>query len=141
MKRTLTLVSAALCLLALSVPEARGVQAAAAPDWKKVLGVWSLTVDADSFYIYLTVSLELSDGQVKGKMTEQSGMIPEVQLEAVEFDNQDLKFMVTAPSPPDGLTKTWKGAFKVSEDRLEGAFFNEELGVAVPVTGAREKKQ
>jgi len=115
-------------------------QAATAPDWQKVVGLWSLTVEADSYSIYLMLSLELGEGLVKGKMTEQSGMIPEVPLEAIEFDNENLKFVITAPSPPDGLNKVWKASFKVSGDKLEGAFFNEELGIAAPVSGTREKK-
>lgn len=115
-------------------------QAATAPDWQKVVGLWSLTVEGDGYNIYLTLSLELGEGLVKGKMTEQSGMIPEVPLEAVEFDNENLKFVITAPSPPDGLNKVWKASFKVSGDKLEGVFFNEELGIAAAATGTRENK-
>lgn len=115
-------------------------QAVTAPDWQNVVGIWSLTVEADNYNIYLTLSLELAGDQVKGKMTEQSGMVPEVPLEGIEFDNENLKFVITAPSPPDGLNKVWKASFKVSGDKLEGAFFNEELGIAAAAAGTREKK-
>lgn len=130
----------AVTLLASAALARPSGQVATATDWQKVIGIWSLTVEADSYNIYLTLSLELNEGLVKGKMTEQSGMIPEVPLEAVEFDNENLKFAITAPSPPDGLNKVWKASFKVFGDKLEGAFFNEELGIAAAATGTRENK-
>lgn len=117
-----------------------GQQKTVAPDWKKVIGVWTLSIDGGGSYIYLNMKVEDVNGKIQGKLTEQSGMIPEVTLDELEFDNENLRFIITAPSPPDGMTRTWKAVFKIDEDRLDGVMVSEELNFAAPVSGNREKK-
>lgn len=119
---------------------APAVQNAPKPDLGKVLGMWSLEIDADGQLIYLTLVMEAVEGKLAGKVSEQNGMFTDAPLSDIALDGETLKGTVTVPSPPDMATRPWAIELKVGADTAEGTIANAELMISVAVTGKRTKK-
>jgi hypothetical protein len=140
MKRTVVALILALALLAgLSV--ALPQQAAAPkPDRSKILGTWSLDINADGSTVTLNLVLEEAEGKLAGKISEATGMFTDAPLSNIEYDGQVLSYDIIVPSPPDGSAKTWRTELKVGEDTVEGGIANNDFGISATITGKRAKK-
>ncbi|HYA48704.1 MAG TPA: hypothetical protein VEG35_03310, partial [Burkholderiales bacterium] len=124
--------------LALAVTAAFGwapgpQQAAAKPDLTKILGNWSLDVDAGGEVITLNLVLEAPQGKLAGKISEPSGMFTDAPLANIEYDGENLAYDITVASPPDGAVKTWKTQLKVGADVVEGVIANADTGMSANV--------
>ncbi len=109
-------------------------------DLNRILGTWSLEVYADGQIIYLSLLLETKNGEVGGKISEQTGFFTDAPVTNVKFEGDTLTFDITVSSPPDGLVRTWQSQLNVGEDAVEGTISNAELAVSALTTGKREKK-
>jgi hypothetical protein len=107
-------------------------------DYNKVVGNWSLEVNAGSEFYYLPLVLKVTEGKLEGTLSETNGFFKDVPLTAVEFDGQLLKFEAKTPTPPDGAERTIKFELKLAADKLEGQVIITDLGMSVPVTGAKK---
>jgi hypothetical protein len=107
-------------------------------DYNKVVGNWSLEVNAGSEFYYLPLVLKVTEGKLEGTLSETNGFFKDVPLAAVEFDGQLLKFEAKTPTPPDGAERTIKFELKLAADKLEGQVIITDLGMSVPVTGAKK---
>jgi hypothetical protein len=104
----------------------------------KILGVWSLEVDAGGEYYYLTMEIKLKDGKPDGLLGEQNGMFTNVPLTEIEWDGTTLKFMAKTPTPPDGAERPLKTELKLAEGKLIGTMTIVEMGMTAPVTGTKK---
>lgn len=102
-----------------------------------ILGSWVLEVDAEGEFYDLTLVLSLKEGRLAGELSEANGWFSNVPLAEPAWDGKILKFTVVTPTPPDGADRTWSAEMKKSEDRWAGWIALPELGMSVPVTGAR----
>jgi len=102
-----------------------------------ILGSWALEVDAEGEFYDLTLVLSLKEGRLAGELSEANGWFSNVPLAEPAWDGKILKFTVVTPTPPDGADRTWSAEMKKSEDRWAGWIALPELGMSVPVTGAR----
>jgi len=107
-------------------------------DYAKVVGTWTLEVNAGQEFYYLPLVLKLSDKKLEGLLSEQNGYFKDVPLTAVEFDGQVLKFEAKTPTPPDGAERQIKFELKLAGDKLEGLVAIPDLGISAAVTGARK---
>jgi hypothetical protein len=116
---------------------AAGVQGEKAND--KILGEWAVEIIGGTEYYYVDLTFAETDGKLSGTASEKNGMFKDVLLTNVSFDGQTLAFDLTVASPPDGLEKTWNASFTVTEDKMDGSFFNDQAGSA-PASATRQKK-
>jgi len=105
----------------------------------KILGEWAVEIIGGSEYYYVTLTFAETDGELSGAASEKNGMFKDVPLTNVSFDGQALAFDLTVASPPDGLEKTWNASFTVAEDKMEGSFFNDQVGAA-QASATRQKE-
>lgn len=140
MKRTIVSLGLALTLLAAFGLARTPQQAAPKPDLAKVLGTWSLDIDAGGMVITLTLVLEAPDGKLAGKISEANGMFTDSPLANIEYDGENLAYDISVASPPDGGVKTWKTQLKVAADAAEGAIANADTGMTANVSGKRVQK-
>jgi hypothetical protein len=106
---------------------------------EKLVGEWNVEVDAGGGYYYLTMTIEKTNGGLRGTISEESGYFQNAALSDIEFDGVILKFGFTAPTPPDDYERLVKVEFKVSENRLEGHMIAEDLDLTVSATATRKK--
>lgn len=140
MKRTIVSLGLALSLLAAFGLARTAQQAAPKPDLAKVLGTWSLDIDAGGMVITLSLVLEAPEGKLAGKISETNGMFTDSPLANIEFDGENLAYDINVPSPPDGAVKTWKTQLKVAADVADGAIANADTGMSATVSGKRVQK-
>jgi hypothetical protein len=140
MKKMIGTLSLSLILLCAGSPALPQQNPGAKPDRAKILGTWTLEINANTMYIYLTLALEETSGQLSGKISEQNGMFADAPLSNIEYDGETLSYDISVPSPPDGLVKVWKTQLKVGDDTAEGAIANLELGMSAPIEAKRVKK-
>ena len=107
-------------------------------DNSKVLGTWKLEVTAEGQYYYFIMVIEETEGKLTGKGSEQNGLFTDIPLSTVAFDGETLTFEASAPTPTDGLERTWRVEFRIEGDKFEGTLSNSELGT-IAATGTREK--
>lgn len=110
------------------------------PDYGKILGDWEVEIDAEGEYYYLSMSIEKTNGELKGTISESTGFFVDVPLEEIQYDGKALNFEFTAPTPPDGMERVLSGEFEVGDDKLEGFINIPDLGMTVTATATREKK-
>ncbi len=108
------------------------------PDYDKIVGTWSLEVNAGNEYYYLTLELAVNEGKLGGKLSEQSGMFKDVPLLETAFDGQALKYSVQIPTPPDGAERLVKSEMKLLDNKLDGTITVEEMEMTAPVTGTKK---
>ena len=140
MRRTIFTLSLALALLAglgLALPQQK---AAPKPDLGKILGTWSLDIDAGGSTITLTLVLEATDGKLTGKISEPNGMFTDSPVTNIEYDGESLAYVISVPSPPDGAVKDWKTQLKVGADVADGDIANADSGMSATISGKRVKK-
>lgn len=124
----------ALGLLGLALGQAQTIM----PDYGKILGTWSLEVNAGNEYYYLILELKLADGKLGGGLSEQNGMFKDSPLLEATFDGQILKFGVKVPTPPDGAERLVKADMKLIDNKLEGTINIQDLEMTAPVTGIKK---
>jgi hypothetical protein len=107
-------------------------------DYDKILGEWDMEVDAGGEYFYLSFSIERTDSELKGSISEFSGFFSDVSLENIEFDGSTLIFEMNIPTPPDGYENLVKADFDLVEDRLEGTLSVESLGISAAATATKK---
>jgi hypothetical protein len=110
-------------------------------DFGKILGDWSVNVDADGEYYYLSLHLEKDESGLKGTISESMASFTDSPLSNIEYDGQSLSFEFTAPTPPDGFERVVKVEFEVGEEEMEGYVVLEDLGFSAPASASREKDQ
>jgi hypothetical protein len=108
------------------------------PDYGKIVGTWSLEVNAGNEYYYLTLELAVNEGKLGGKLSEQSGMFKDAPLLETAFDGQTLKYSVKIPTPPDGAERPAKFEMKLVDNKLDGAITIQDLEITAPVTGTKK---
>ncbi|MDP2915862.1 MAG: hypothetical protein Q8O91_10470 [Candidatus Aminicenantes bacterium] len=107
-------------------------------DYNKIVGNWSLEVNAGQEFYTLPLVLKVTDGKLEGTLSEQNGMFKDAPLTSIEFDGQTLKFEAKTPTPPDGAERPIKFDLKLAADKLEGLVSVADLGLSVPVTGVKK---
>jgi len=107
-------------------------------DNNKIVGNWSLEVNAGQEFYYLPLLLKVTAGKLEGTLGEQNGMFKDVPLTGIEFDGQTLKFEAKTPTPPDGAERPIKFDLKLAADKLEGLVSIVDLGISAAVTGAKK---
>ena len=107
-------------------------------DYNKIVGNWSLEVNAGQEFYYLPLLLKVTAGKLEGTLSEQNGMFKDVPLTGIEFDGQTLKFEAKTPTPPDGAERPIKFDLKLASDKLEGLVSIVDLGISAAVTGAKK---
>jgi hypothetical protein len=127
--------------LALLVLVGLGSQAASQSQkspYDKIVGVWSLEVNAGDAFYYLTQEVAVNQEKLTGKLSEQNGMFKDAPLQGAMFDGQVLKYSVKIPTPPDGAERLVKFEMKLVDNKLDGTLALEDLNMTVPVTGAKK---
>jgi hypothetical protein len=108
------------------------------PNYDKIVGTWSLEVNAGNEYYYLTLELAVNEGKLAGKLSEQSGMFKDAPLLETAFDGQTLNYSVKIPTPPDGAERLVKSEMKLADNKLDGAITVQDLEITAPVTGTKK---
>ncbi|MGD1009290.1 MAG: hypothetical protein ABR951_03965 [Candidatus Aminicenantales bacterium] len=140
MMRTIVTLGLALAVLAgLGLALSQQIPAPK-PDRAKILGTWTLDIDAGETTITLTLVLQEAEGKLVGKISEPNGMFTDSPLSNIEFDGENLAYDINVPSPPDGSVKVWKTQLKIGADTAEGAIANADLAMTATVTGKRTGK-
>jgi len=133
------LLVAGAALLAPAFLPARAQETPAPPaSVEGLLGDWALRVDAGGEYYDLTLTLALKDGALSGAVSEVNGWFSGVPLADLAWDGTTLKFTAVTPTPPDGADRSWNTEMKKADDRFSGWLALPDLGMSVPVTGARQ---
>ncbi len=108
------------------------------PDYDKIVGTWSLEVNAGNEFYYLTLELTVNEGKLGGKLSEQSGMFKDAPLLEPVFDGQTLKYSVKIPTPPDGAERLVNSEMRLADNKLDGTLTVQDLEMTVPVTGTKK---
>lgn len=96
----------------------------------KIIGTWDMEIMAEGQSYYLTLVLNENQGQLEGKISEQSGMFTDAVLSSIIFDGENLSFEFTGPTPPDGMQRLIQTALKLNGDVMEGSVTIPDLGIA-----------
>lgn len=107
-------------------------------DLKKILGDWNMEVDAGGEFYSLSFTIEKTDGELSGKISESSGFFSDIPLENIEFDGTNLSFEMTIPTPPDGYENLVKAEFELVEERLEGMLTVESIGASASAVASKQ---
>jgi len=139
MKTTIVRILFLGCILVFSLSFSSLVRQEAL-DYGKILGDWDVEVDAGEEYYYLSMTIERSEGELKGTISESSGSFGDTPLSDIEFDGETLIFGFTAPTPPDGYERLVTAEFKVGDNKLEGFFSLDDLGISTAATATKKDK-
>ncbi len=140
MKRTIVTLGLALAVLAGLGLALSQQTPAPKPDRAKILGTWTLEINAGEMTITLTLVLQEAEGKLAGKISEPNGMFTDAPLSNIEFDGESLAYDINVPSPPDGGVKVWRTQLKIGADTAEGDIANADLGMTALITGKRTSK-
>ncbi len=108
------------------------------PNYEKILGTWSLEINAGNEFYYLILELKASEGILAGTLSEQSGMFKDSPLLEATFDEQTLKYSAKVPTPPDGAERLVKFEMKLIDMKLDGAVTIQDMEMTAPVTGTKK---
>ena len=109
----------------------------AAPD--KILGAWSLEVNAESETYSVNVVLALTDNVLTGTASEASGFFTDVPLSDLAFDGTTLTFGFKSPTPPDGQERAISVELKLVDDKtMEGTLVVPDLAVTATVKATKQ---
>jgi hypothetical protein len=107
-------------------------------DYGKILGDWDMEVDAGGEYYYLSFTIEKTDGELSGTISESSGFFTDISLMNIEFDGRNLSFEMTVPTPPDGYENLVKAELELVEERLEGMLTIESIGISASAVATKQ---
>jgi hypothetical protein len=113
-------------------------QTPAKVDYAKVLGPWSLEINAGDQYYYLTLVLKMDQGKFTGALSEQNGIFTNVPLTSAEFDGETLKFECKVTTPPDGAERVTKSEAKLVDNKLLGVITIVEFGMSATYAGTKK---
>lgn len=134
---TLGLAVALLAGVCLAEPQQN---AAPKPDKAKILGDWSLEIDAGGMIVSLAMVIGETEGKLSGKVSEQNGMFTDAALNNLEYTGAELSGEISVPSPPDGAVKVWAIRLNVGEETVDGSIANADTGMSAAIAGKRVKK-
>ncbi|MGB9835632.1 MAG: hypothetical protein ACPLRX_02695 [Candidatus Saccharicenans sp.] len=137
MKKSVVLCLSIFVLLVLGSHSGLKAQTQAPVKPEALVGKWELVIEAEGMVINLVMQLNLENGTLAGKMTDQYGSFSDVPLTEVRLENDTLTFILTVASPPDGLVRPWTFELEFKEEEMEGQVYNSELGISVPVRGKK----
>ncbi len=126
-----------LSLILPSFSPALSVQAKV--DNGKIMGLWKITVNANTEYYYLAQEIKEAEGKLTGAVSESQGTFTDLPVSDLAFDGENLTFEFTCPTPPDGLERLVKAEFKVGVDTLEGTMSVPDIEASASASGSREK--
>lgn len=129
----------ALILLSGAAP-AQETKTPPAPQAKadKILGEWTLQIDAGGEFYYLAMALSLKEGKLAGTLTESNGWFTGVALTDIVWDGTTFKFKAMAPTPPDGAERVLDTELKLADGKWAGTMNIPDLGMSAAVTGAKK---
>jgi hypothetical protein len=88
-------------------------------------GTWTgYTILGDGTRAEFSLILARAENTYAGKITDESGLIPEMQIKNVAFKDPDLSFEVDLPSGAE--TQLIKIGLKLGGDALKGSWLDEE---------------
>jgi len=121
-------------LLAVAFP-LRAVQTAP----EALAGTWSVEVYVETEVYYLTLTLRAAaGGGLEGTVSESYGSFTDVSIGEVKYEDANLSFQISAPTPPDGLERTVSFDFAVKDEAsMEGTLGVPDLGVAGRAVAAK----
>jgi len=105
---------------------------------ENILGDWDMEVDAGGEFYYLSFTIEKTDRELLGKISESSGFFSDIPLENIEFDGTNLSFEMTIPTPPDGYENLVKAELELVEERLEGMLTVESIGISAAAAATKQ---
>lgn len=108
-------------------------------DIEKIIGDWSMEVDAGGVYYYLSFTIKEESGALLGTISEESGSFTDAKMEKIVFDGLKLQFEMAIPTPPDGVENLVQGEFEHKEGKLEGILSIEEFGMTAYATCTKKK--
>jgi len=107
---------------------------------ENLAGTWDIEVSADGQYFYMTLVLGLVEGNLTGKVSEQSGFFTDTPCQNLAIDGRKFTCETNIPTPPDGAVRTWTIAVEVDGETFTGSISNPELQISAALTGKRSKK-
>jgi len=104
-----------------------------------LVGTWvgEATVEGEADPNELTLVLELKDGKLSGKMTDQYGTMNETQVDEISLEQGVFSFSIQAELPGGALTIAFK--MKVTGDSMEGELSIPDMGVTGKWEATRQK--
>jgi len=107
---------------------------------ENLVGKWDVEVSVDSQYFYLTLVLELVEGNLSGKVSEPNGMFTDAPCQNFKIEGRQLTCETSIPTPPDGAVRTWTISVEVEGETFTGSIANAELQISALMTGKLAKK-
>ncbi|MHB8055720.1 MAG: hypothetical protein ACYDH3_10795 [Candidatus Aminicenantales bacterium] len=103
-----------------------------------LLGSWALQIDAGEEVYSLSLTLQKSEGPLAGTVSEMNGWFTDVPLTDLTWDGMTLKFTAVTTTPPDGADRPWFAEMKLIENTWAGTVSLPDLGITIPVSGAKK---
>jgi hypothetical protein len=107
---------------------------------ESLVGKWDIEISVDSQYFYMTLVLELIEGRLAGKVSEQNGFFTDAPCQDLVLDGKKLTCAANIPTPPDGAVRPWMIAVEVDGETFTGSISNAELQFSAALTGKLAKK-
>ncbi|OGD26533.1 MAG: hypothetical protein A2Y56_06240 [Candidatus Aminicenantes bacterium RBG_13_63_10] len=105
---------------------------------EKVVGTWDVEILAEGQSFYLVMILTENQGQLEGKVSEQSGFFSDVPLASIDYNGQTLSFEFNSPTPPDGMPRQIIGEFNWAAENLEGTVSVPDLAMTIPAKAVKK---
>jgi len=104
-----------------------------------LVGTWvgEATVEGEPQPNELTLVLELEDGKLSGKMTDQYGAMNETQVDEISLEEGVFSFSVQVELPDGAVKIVFK--MKVTGDSMEGELSIPDMGVTGKWEATRQK--
>ncbi len=106
-------------------------------DTAKIVGSWTIDVNAGEATYTLSLIVTDTNGQVAGKISESMGAFSDVPLSDIYYDGPTFRFAFMSPTPPDGTSRTVKAEFKVGVDKMDGTLIVPDLEVTIEAKATR----
>ncbi|MGB2907425.1 MAG: hypothetical protein WBB73_09990 [Candidatus Aminicenantaceae bacterium] len=105
-----------------------------------LVGTWGgdATLDSEAEANFLTLVLEMKDGELSGYMTGEYGTLNESSLNEIKLENDNFSFEVMAAGPGGGeVAIAFK--LKVAGDTMEGSLEIPDMGASGKWEAIRKK--
>ena len=104
-----------------------------------LVGTWvgTATVEGEPEPNELTLVLELEDGKLAGKMTDQYGSMNETPVDEISLEQDVLSFSVQAEFPDGAIKVVFK--LKITGDSMEGELTVPDMGMTGKWEATRQK--
>jgi hypothetical protein len=121
----------------LAAAAAVAVPAQEKADTSKVVGTWTINVNAGEATYTLSLAVTDKDRQLAGKISESMGAFSDVDVSDIFYDGATFRFSFISPTPPDGASRTVRAEFKVGVDKMDGTLSVPDLEVNVEAKATR----